>query len=180
MNELNFLMKFFQYNVTTQEPSIKQDILALYKKALTRIKDSYMTLKRSIDYWNQTIELNKMNKDFKIYQDRLMCYESFYETFIMNHLKKGLSTTSNIHRKSICLELIVFMSDIVPASLWNNCWRTDDTALLSDLFDDPYESMLVLALKLMNILSNRGYQHKVCYHMIIIKLTKKISTHYNL
>lgn len=141
--ELNFLKKFFYYNVTTQEGYVRQEMLALYKKAITRMKNGYTMLKRNND--NNVTE-----------------YESFYETFIKCYLKNGINTKdANVYRRSVCLELLVFTSEMIPVVIWNNCWDEEDLRYLYDLFDDSYESTLVLALKLINKLNIGGHQRKV-------------------
>lgn len=151
--ELNFLKKYFHYNVTTQEAYVRQEMLSLYKKALTRMRNGYMSIKKNGD--SNTIE-----------------YESFYETFIKYYLKKGITNkNANVYRRSVSLELIVFMADIVPKNIWNNCWEEKDLRYLYDLFEDPYESTLTLALKLFKKLNSGGHQHKV-YSLtkILVKL----------
>lgn len=46
--ELSFMKKFLYYNITVQTPSTRKQIISLYKKALTRVKEGLAVINRKI------------------------------------------------------------------------------------------------------------------------------------
>lgn len=62
--ELNYIRKFLYYNITIQTPSTRKQIISLYKKALTRIKEGLAVLNRKIkNFEAQHKILNSVNEN---------------------------------------------------------------------------------------------------------------------
>lgn len=81
-------------------------------------------------------------------------YDLFYQKFMCNYLKKGLWPTANYYRRMVCLELIIFMHDVVSQDMWDSFWKPADFANIMNLFNDNYECNLTSAIKLVNLIKD--------------------------
>lgn len=148
---MEFLKKFFFYNVTSQVPNTIQQIKALYKKALTRIKEGDFVIQRQINTINRmTHQKPEHAEQLKDLIEQEQSYCNFLETFIEDHLKLGLMPWANLYRRALCLELLSSAQECVPKELWDKIWKKQDIKKLYDMLDDTYESNIILATTILN------------------------------
>lgn len=153
--ELEFLKNFFKYNVTSQDPNTIQQLKALYKKAITRLKEGYIVMKRLI------VPIEEMSKKpahlVKFLRQLLMqeqTYLKFIDSFIEDHLKKGLAPWANMYRRALCLELLAFAQNIMPENIFSQYFLMSDIKPLYTVLNDSYENNILLATSIIKKISS--------------------------
>lgn len=170
--ELEFLKKFFYYNVTSQIPNTIQQIKSLYKKALTRIKEGDFVIQRQINTINRMMHQKpEYAEQLKNLIEQEQCYCNFLESFIEDHLKLGLMPWANHYRRSLCLELLSAAQECVPRELWFKIWKKQDVMKLYDVLDDTYESNIILATSIINNLPRDDNEVNFFFFFLILKYT---------
>ncbi|GJQ88097.1 hypothetical protein Trydic_g13108 [Trypoxylus dichotomus] len=164
--ELDFLKKYFFYNVTTQMPNTRQQIIALYKKAFIRIKESMAVLVRHIATICNKIkaEVDSIQEgvleELQLYKKQEISYKVFMETFFQEYLCSGFHSGFNYQRRSTCLELMVFMLNekcIEPEELERK-WKVTDTMILLEVLCDSYESNIAMAYDILTKLPPTAFE----------------------
>ncbi|XP_022900638.1 tRNA (32-2'-O)-methyltransferase regulator THADA [Onthophagus taurus] len=162
--ELAFLKKFFHYNVTTQSPSIRQQLIGLYKKVFIRIRDTLSVLNRNLNNLTTKIEnfnrnenttdvdLNenrKMNflKELEILKEQDVDTRQFFMLMFQKYLCPGFQTGFNYQRRSVCLELVLFVitEKCVEEEEIRKLWKPEFTQFLIELLEDSYETNIKMA-----------------------------------
>lgn len=162
--ELNFLKNYFHYNVTTQIPNTRQQMIALYKKALTRLKESLAVLTK-----HHTAICNKLKaetgntdkaivEELQLYKTHRMNYKVFVETFFQEHLCCGFYSGYNFQRRATCLELIAFMinENCIEQEDLDRNWKSSDTMALLNVLCDSHESNVTMAFNIIKKLPPRA------------------------
>lgn len=165
--ELNFLKKYFFYNVTTQMPNTRQQLIALYKKALVRIKEGLAVLVRhGVMICNKVkVEGEETKKvvleELQLYKKQEVNYKVFTENFFQEYLCSGFHSGSNYQRRATCLELTLFMiteNCIEQVELSKN-WKSADTMALLKVLCDTYESNISMAFQIFKKLPTSVFEY---------------------
>ncbi|KRT82581.1 hypothetical protein AMK59_4444, partial [Oryctes borbonicus] len=164
--ELDFLKKYFFYNATTQMPNTRQQIIALYKKALVRIKGSMAVLVRHITTICNRIKAEADSiqegvlEELQSYKKQEISYKVFMETFFQEYLCCGFNSGFNYQRRSTCLELTVFMLNekCIETEELERKWKLADTMSLLEVLCDSYESNIAMAYDILTKLPPTAFE----------------------
>lgn len=148
--EINFLLEFFKYNISTPESTFREEMLTLYLKMLRRMKDGFDVLCRD-----------------KLKQDQMKVYKQFFSLFLNSELKKGLNFDANFSRRYISLELLIFMNEnIMDAEEWDCNWTWEDNLQLQEIFSEYHQTVAKLARIL---IQKSSIEHRVLYYFYLLK-----------
>lgn len=130
-------MSYLTYNITSQVPNIRKQLITHYKNALLRYDASYNVIMRNLKKVTD-------NEEYKIIVD-------YYNNFIKSFAKlliSNLTVDANYSRRSASLELI---SIVVPylKEHWIHCWRKEDVLNCQNILYDSYESNKKMALSIL-------------------------------
>lgn len=150
-------------------PNTRQQMIALYKKALIRIKEGLAVLIRQ-----GTIICNKVKADgdetkkgvveeLQLYKKQEVSYKVFIETFFHDYLCPGFHYGSNYQRRATCLELTLFMitEKCVEMEELERNWKSIDTISLLGALGDTYESNISLAFQLIKKLPPHFFEQVI-------------------
>lgn len=158
--ELQFLQRFFQYNVTSQIPSTVQQIKYLYKKALVRIKEGQMVILRQLNSLTKLVQQKpQLLKELDQWNIKQRNYHEFLRLFVLENLKPGILPSANHYRRSFCLEILNAIQPCVPLELWKILWMPNDIEYLYLILDDSYETNIILATSIIKSIPRT--HHKV-------------------
>lgn len=172
--ELNFLRMYLYYNVTTQEPSIRKEMINLFKKALVRIQEGWAVLDRTIRHLegkqikqtrakSEVVEHEEIDGDsideLKEATKDKNRYVFFLGRLLQDCLLPGLQSDANYPRRSSCLELLSFFQRTFPDKRWEDMWSKNDTINLKNvIMFDSYESNKQMAVTVYKRLSHDKLQ----------------------
>nr|CAD7198489.1 unnamed protein product [Timema douglasi] len=152
--ELRLVRTFLEYNMNTQLPSARQQALALFRKLLTRLKESSASISRMA-------EQNRLKDVFVNCCDvspnaQLKTYNTFL-LWLVDFSLASLFPGANFGRRGSALQILVYIQDIIgfdPADiLWGHSppdmWTGSNADTLLECFKDTYENNKVLALSLL-------------------------------
>ncbi|GLV20132.1 THADA, partial [Carabus blaptoides fortunei] len=140
--ELKYIVTYLRYNINTQLPSTRQQIMSLMKKILIRFDAGYDTILRNYSKVPDGTKAEYFEQ------------KTQYEEFIVNLrdcIFESLFPGANFSRRVICLETLTLLKPILLKlfSVENNLWtRTEAEAILLCL-GDSYESNKKLAASLL-------------------------------
>nr|CAD7573859.1 unnamed protein product [Timema californicum] len=152
--ELRLVRTFLEYNMNTQLPSARQQALALFRKLLTRLKESSASISRMAEQNRQKdVFVNccdvSPNAQLKTYNTFLL--------WLVDFSLASLFPGANFGRRGSALQILVYIQDIIgfdPADiLWGHSppdmWTGSNADTLLECFKDTYENNKVLALSLL-------------------------------
>ncbi|RZC36295.1 DUF2428 domain containing protein [Asbolus verrucosus] len=153
--ELWYLIRYFQYNVSTQVPNIRNRIISYFKKIFTRYQASYSILAKNAtslenklkDEPNDEECAEMLRRHKKIMQE----YSNFLVHFVQV-LILYLSPDANYSRRSISLELLLFLHGICDPVEWRAIFHQDDINNLKHILNDSYENNKSLAVSVLRTL----------------------------
>ncbi|KAK5650107.1 hypothetical protein RI129_001136 [Pyrocoelia pectoralis] len=157
--ELNFMIDYCYYNISTSNASFRQKLLSYVRKAMIRIKDVTNTLENrilSVKLVNsQDLKeklLQKLNVDVT---PVLTAYTKFWNSLFNNVLLPGIHLDSNYSRKVTCLEILNFSSTVIPKPNFEKLWKNCDIENLKHILEyDTYEQNKATASNLLAELSS--------------------------
>ncbi|XP_023011741.2 thyroid adenoma-associated protein homolog [Leptinotarsa decemlineata] len=152
--ELAYLTSYISYNITSQIPSVRKQILTYYKKALARFNAGFNVIVRNISYLKKKLELpedirRETISIFAVYQELYSSYKSFIKKFT-KLLISFLTIDSNYPRRALSMELLILIHSFLPLDEWLLCWTEEDVKNCHSILFDGYESnkkMAVILLK---------------------------------
>ncbi|XP_066137388.1 uncharacterized protein THADA isoform X2 [Euwallacea fornicatus] len=153
--EFIFLLNFISYNITSQTPSTRKQILAYYKKVLTRYDAGFKVIHRNINNLTKCLDAKCTNKEQKKFLILYQELKKSYRRFICNFTRiliGNLSYDSNFPRRATSLELLLVIRDILSSDEWKSCWNEDDVKSSHNILFDTYESNKKMAVKLLKTL----------------------------
>lgn len=124
--ELQFLIRYFRFNISVQVANFRNKLVTYYKKILTR--------------FHATSIKNTPNSE----------YSNFIRHF-SQQLVANLGSDANYPRRSISLELLLNLHVIYND--WEKIFGIDDINNLKNLIFDSYETNKSLAIKILQTLS---------------------------
>ncbi|KAI4458024.1 thada/death receptor interacting protein [Holotrichia oblita] len=171
--ELDFLKKYFHYNANTQVPSTRQQIVALYKRALLRIKEGMgVLIKQSTAIRNKVktgadTAKEEVLKELQLYKKQEINYKVFIQSFFQDYLCPGVHYGFNYYRRSTCLELILFVLNerCIDSADIESTWKSENTMALLEVLSDSYESNVAMAFDILKHLPSNVFkflQSKEC------------------
>nr|CAI5849814.1 unnamed protein product [Callosobruchus analis] len=134
--ELDYLLVYIRYNVTSQKPNTRKQIISLYKKALARFSSGMHAIKKDIEL---------------IYGDIKVAYDSFLATFT-KQLIGNLTFDSNFPRRNTSLELLLVLKDMIAKDDWLSYWTEDNVKNCHLILFDGYEINKKMAVALLKTL----------------------------
>lgn len=157
--ELSFVIKYLSYNVGSLLPSVRQQVVSLMRRILTRFLESYKLIVRNIA---------RNRNDSRNYA----CDKTNYESFIAelrSVLFSNIFYGANFTRRSLSLEILNMMRPIYD--LMEENWTEDEANLMMLCLTDSYENNKRLAtnslahcpvalLKLDNVVNTRTLLEK--------------------
>nr|CAH7713689.1 unnamed protein product [Callosobruchus chinensis] len=149
--ELDYLGVFIRYNVTSQKPNTRKQIIALYKKALARFWSGMHAINRDIEMCSK-----RMNKDGSTILQRISTdFKAAYDSFLASFTKQMigfLTFDSNFARRNTCLELLLVVKDMVAEADWLSYWTIENVKNCHSILFDGYEINKKLAVALLKTL----------------------------
>ncbi|KAG5896481.1 hypothetical protein JTB14_005862 [Gonioctena quinquepunctata] len=157
--ELDYLMSYISYNITSQVPHIRKQILAFYKKALVRYNAGFHVIVRNISFLNRRLEIVEEAQEalniLTVYQELHHSYKCFL-TKITKLLISYLTFDSNYPRRATSLELLILIQSFLPSDEWLRCWSEDDVKNCHSILFDGYENNKKMAVILLRNLPARS------------------------
>ncbi|XP_017786652.1 PREDICTED: thyroid adenoma-associated protein homolog [Nicrophorus vespilloides] len=147
--DLKFLIRFLHYNVTTQLPNLRQQMLALYKKAFTRYKDGMYVIERNIRSLMSSEGRARGFSEIADLNTHRENYKEFVVDIFVEELTKGLYNDVNYSRRCICLELLINLKDILQPDIIEMLWNRKHVELLYQSLVDSFESNIMMATRLL-------------------------------
>lgn len=84
--EFTFLLSYISYNITTQTPSVRKQIVSYYKKVLARFDAGLKVIERNITSLTKHLENNPTDKEQKkhllLYQELRKSYRRFISILV--------------------------------------------------------------------------------------------------
>lgn len=150
--ELDYLCKYIHYNITSQIPSIRKQIIAYFKKALARFNAGFHVIERNVNVLMKKLEVTQEKKEayalLQLYQELKNSYKYFLKRFTQQ-LIANLTFDSNFPRRATTLEILVAIQTIMPEEDWLVCWTEDDVKNCHSILFDSYESNKKMAVMLL-------------------------------
>lgn len=175
--ELSYLKKYFYYNVTTQSPNTRQQIIAYFKKALTRIKEGLAVLTRHsttlcnrIKAGGSDASKKGLLEELQMYKKQEVNYKVFMENLFEEYLCAGIQEGANFPRRATCLDLILFMltENCIEIEELEKNWKPTDTMSILNILIDSYESNISTAFQIIKILPISLFvQFNVSIHLLL-------------
>ncbi|XP_057665069.1 thyroid adenoma-associated protein homolog isoform X1 [Diorhabda carinulata] len=141
--ELDYLIKYIHYNITTQIPHIRRQIISYYKKALTRFNAGFAVLSRNLGNLEKRLEMGHRTPEvlntITIYRELIDTYKKFLDIFT-KYLISNLTFDSNYPRRAVSLELLITIQINLTADKWQSLWTEDDIKNCHSILFDSYES----------------------------------------
>ncbi|CAH1388856.1 unnamed protein product [Nezara viridula] len=137
--ELNLIRTFFIYNLSTQDPAVRQNILAVSKKLLTRVRDSRSALERR----------QRKNARSEMTSENLTYVLDEYQRFLADFKKLCLESIfpgSSPSRRSFALGGLALMKQL---GIYGDYNQRSAEILLSCLLDS-YEDNKIIARDLLS------------------------------
>ncbi|KAJ8945809.1 hypothetical protein NQ314_009031 [Rhamnusium bicolor] len=151
--EFDFLSNYMHYNITSQTPNIRKQIISYYKKALARYNAGFYVIIRNIAFLTKKLEIVEEKQEaqriLRVYQELRNSYKSFMQKFA-KQLISNLTFDANYYRKSTSLDLLIAVHKVLPPGEWLSCWTDDDIKNCHNVLFDSYETnkkMAVILLK---------------------------------
>ncbi|KAL1490921.1 hypothetical protein ABEB36_011593 [Hypothenemus hampei] len=190
--EFMFLISYIRYNIASQTPSVRKQMVAYYKKILTRYDAGIKVIHRNIAHLTQCLEMNSTSREHKRYLLLYLNLRKSYRRFIGNItriLVGFLSYDSNYPRRAISLELLLSIYTLLTPEEWKSCWSEDDVKNSHNVLFDTYESnkkMIVKLLKtlppqylgFMNLSITMKYMHRSLNLALDVNPNKTLSAAY--
>lgn len=137
--ELSFLLSFLYYNITSQSPNIRKQLLTYYTRALSRVEASSALINRS----DECADLKPSYQQF---------LTDFYAFLLSN-----LAPDANHFRRSITLELLLFVSQS-NKPIWDNFKHKNE--VFYNFLADSYEVNKQLAVELILKLNMKSLEER--------------------
>ncbi|XP_014285925.1 tRNA (32-2'-O)-methyltransferase regulator THADA isoform X2 [Halyomorpha halys] len=137
--ELNLIKTFFIYNLSTQDPAVRQNILAVSKKLLTRVRDSRSALERR----------QRKNARSEMTNENLTCILEEYQRFVTDFKKacfESIFPGSSPSRRSFALGGLALMKQLGIYGDYN----LKSAEILFSCLLDSYEDNKVIARDLLS------------------------------
>ncbi|XP_050508206.1 thyroid adenoma-associated protein homolog isoform X1 [Diabrotica virgifera virgifera] len=151
--ELKYLLKYLCYNITSQIPHVRKQISSYYKKALFRFNAGSQVITRNIGLLKRKVEAGDTFQEtlnaLTVYQELGESYTKFLQHFT-KYLIGNLTFDSNFPRRSISLELLLFIHCFVSVEQWQKFWTEDDVKNCHSILFDTYESNKKMAAILLH------------------------------
>lgn len=84
--EFTFLLSYISYNITTQRPSVRKQVVTYYKKVLARFDAGLKVIERNITSLTKHLENNPTDKEQKkhllLYQELKKSYRRFISILV--------------------------------------------------------------------------------------------------
>lgn len=169
--EFDFLIKYLHYNITSQIPNVRKQIITLYKKAMTRYSTGYYVIMRNISYLTKRIEMVEDPQEpiriQRVYQELNVSYRCFIRKFT-KLLISYLTFDSNYFRRSASLDLLISIQKFLHNDQWQSCWSEDDVKNCHNILFDSYESNKKMAVTLLKNLPPRSIGFTVSKHILFL------------
>ncbi|KAJ8947048.1 hypothetical protein NQ318_019941 [Aromia moschata] len=150
--EFEYLRKYLRYNITSPTPSFRKQIIAYYKKALTRYNAGFYVIVRNVAYLGKRLETMQDRQDVvrahKFYQGLKGAYKAFIQKFT-KQLIANLTFDSNYWRRATTLELLLTVDRFMSMEEWHACWTEDDVKNCHGMLFDCFETNKKMALQLL-------------------------------
>lgn len=159
--DFKLLMIFFRFHASSSLPNFRQNMLALYKKAFNRFKDSFYVIQRSIRNEEARGENADADKLTPLKENENQ-YKDFIVTFFHQQLIRGLFNQVDFGKRAMCLELLLHLKTCLSEELYKAQWYPDYMYMLFAAFNDTYESNLVMLKNLLLGLPPEIVFRKVC------------------
>ncbi|KAJ8917148.1 hypothetical protein NQ315_012640 [Exocentrus adspersus] len=147
--EFEFLLTYIRFNITSQIPNIRKQMITYYKKAFTRYSAGYYVItKHRENLLKQLAEKQgdrELDRVAKIYNELTDSYKSFILR-MAKQLISNLTYDSNYFRRSISLDLLVSLQKLLGEDEWRRCWTEEDVINCHNILFDSYEGNKKLAL----------------------------------
>ncbi|PSN50021.1 hypothetical protein C0J52_03298 [Blattella germanica] len=149
MSELHLIKTFLVYNINTEIPSSRQQMLSLMKKVLTRMKNSSLAVHRKMG--------PKKPKDVNDYGENVLKFYNTFLLWLLDFCFSNLFPGANFGRRvsslkilSLCYEIISFNSD---QPVWTpsppDVWTLNNCSILLECLKDTYEDNKTMAVNLL-------------------------------
>lgn len=150
--ELNYLLKYLHYNVTSQIPNIHNQMQNLYRKALIRFNAGTSIIEKKIVILNKKIFLSDDKNKSILILHFYKQLQDYYKTFIQRLTKQligYLTIDSNHSRRILSLNLLINIQTLLPSDEWLKYWTEDDVKNCHNILLDGYEKNRKMALSLL-------------------------------
>ncbi|VEN58737.1 unnamed protein product [Callosobruchus maculatus] len=149
--ELDFLRVFLRYNITSQKPNTRKEIISLYKKALARFSAGRNVIDKDIEKWKKRQLKEGPTILSRIFDDIKVAYDSFITSFT-KQLIRNLTFDSNFPRRNTSLELLLVLKDMIAKDDWLSYWTEDNVKNCHLILFDGYEVNKKMAVALLKTL----------------------------
>ncbi|CAG9856965.1 unnamed protein product [Phyllotreta striolata] len=143
--ELNFLLKYLRYNVSTQSPCYRMQMSGYYAKALSRFNAGFRAIQRNLSI---AVKESRADERF-IYEELQKAYKCFVKRFA-EFLISNLTFDSNHYRRFISLELLLVVRESDAVDDWLDLWSENDVKNCHSILFDNYEENKKMAAALLD------------------------------
>ncbi|XP_049842043.1 thyroid adenoma-associated protein homolog isoform X1 [Schistocerca gregaria] len=139
--ELQLVRTFLRHNVNVQEPSARQRGLALIKKLLERLRDSWQSLERQV-------KAAEKSGEGAVEAEKALATASLFLQWLVEFSFSSIFPGANFSRRGSALQILTLCTEIMgertPADMWLPC----NGVTLLECLKDTYENNKLLAHRL--------------------------------
>lgn len=167
--ELNYLTTYLHYNVASQSPNIRKQVITYYKKALARFSAGRHVILRNITTLSKDLETATDRREtvaiLRVFRELKNSYKLFLHK-ITRQLVSYLTFDSSYYRRCTSLELLITVQSLMTKDEWLSCWSEEDVKNCHGILFDGYESNKKMAVILLQTLPASYIGFSVRYFLL--------------